>query len=159
MRFPKRSCRAAEPLRFVRVWTGLGVLLVAACAAPGGPLADTEWQLVRFQSMDDSIGATTPDEPSLYTMQLRADGTVAMRLNCNRAAGTWTAEPGEDGASGRFEFGPLAMTRAACPPPSLDAQIAGHAEYVRSFVLRDGYLHLSLMADGGIYTFAPAPGQ
>jgi hypothetical protein len=31
--------------------------------------------------------------------------------------------------------------------------------YVRSYVLRDGRLSLSLMADGGIYTFAPEPGQ
>jgi hypothetical protein len=35
--------------------------------------------------MDDAIRTERPDDPSLYTMQLNSDGTVAMRLNCNRA--------------------------------------------------------------------------
>jgi para-nitrobenzyl esterase len=29
--------------------------------------------------------------------------------------------------------------------------------YVRSYVVRDGYLFLALMADGGIYAFEPVP--
>lgn len=71
------------------------------------------------------------------------------------AIGTWSAEPSGDGSSGRFEFGPLATTRALCPPPSLDEQIAAHAEFVRSYLLKDGRLYLSLMADGGIYAWEP----
>ena len=123
--------------------------------APENPLADTDWRLAGFQSMDDATGSVEPDDPSLYTMRLNTDGTVHMRLNCNRANGTWKAEPAVDGDSGSFEFGPLAMTRALCPPPSLDEQIASQSEWVRSFLLEDGRLHLSLMADGGIYTWEP----
>jgi hypothetical protein len=29
--------------------------------------------------------------------------------------------------------------------------------FVRSFVIKDGNLHLALMADGGIYQFSPLP--
>jgi heat shock protein HslJ len=127
----------------------------AALGESESPLAGTSWQLVEFQSMDDSVGTVSPEGPSLYTMSLNGDGTVDLRLNCNRANGTWSAEPSEDGQSGRFEFGPLSMTRALCPPPSLDEQIATQSEYIRSYLLRDGNLYLSLMADGGIYAWEP----
>jgi heat shock protein HslJ len=127
----------------------------AATPAPESSLAGTAWRLVEFQSMDDSIGTLRPDDPSLYTMRLNGDGTVDMRLNCNRANGTWSSEPGADGSSGRFEFGPLAATRALCPPPSRDERIAADAQWIRGYMLRDGNLYLSLMADGGIYAWEP----
>ena len=127
-------------------------------AAPAvGRLANTDWRLVEIQSMDDAQGTTRPGDPALYTMRLNADGTVQMRLNCNRANGTWSAAPGDNGTSGRFEFGPLAGTRALCPPPSLDERITSQAQYVRSYLLKDGRLYLSLMADGGIYAWEPLP--
>lgn len=122
---------------------------------PGNPLAGTGWRLVEFQSMDDGRGALRPDNPTLYTMRLNSDGTVMMRLNCNRASGTWAAEPSGDGMSGHFTFGPLAATRAVCPPPSMDEHIVGQAEFIRSYLLKDGRLYLSLMADGGIYAWEP----
>jgi heat shock protein HslJ len=121
-----------------------------------GPLAGTRWQLVRFQSMDDAIGEIEPENASAYTMMLNADGSVHMQLNCNRATGRWTVEPASDGKSGTFTFGPLATTKALCPPPSMDERIARDAQWVRGYLLRDGQLHLSLMADGGIYSWEPA---
>jgi len=119
-------------------------------------LAGTDWQLVEFRSMDDSIGVITPDEPSKFTMRLNADGTVNMRLDCNRANGTWSVAGGATGDSGSFTFGPLASTRVLCPPPNLDERIARDAEYVRSYLIQDGRLYLSLMADAGIYAWEPA---
>jgi hypothetical protein len=38
-------------------------------------LTGTHWRLVEFQSMDDAIGAVRPEDPSLYTLRLNADGT------------------------------------------------------------------------------------
>ena len=127
-----------------------------AAASPPGALAGTEWRLVEFQSMDDAEGTERPSDPALYTMSLQGDGSVAMRLNCNRATGTWQAQAGPDGASGQFTFGPLAATRALCPPPSMDERVTSQASYVRSYLLKDGKLHLSLMADGGILVWEPA---
>ena len=120
----------------------------------GGRLGGTAWQLVEFRSSDDAIGVVRPDDPAKYTMTLAVDGRVSMQLNCNRANGTWTSKA-SGAESGAFSFGPLAMTRALCPPPSLDTQIARDAGFVRSYVLRDGRLHLNLMADGGTYTWEP----
>jgi heat shock protein HslJ len=113
---------------------------------------------VEFQSMDDAQGTTRPSEGSLYTMWLHGDGTVAMQLNCNRATGSWSATPGSDGTSGQFAFGPLAATRALCPPPSMDESIVFQSSYVRSYLLKDDRLYLSLMADGGIYVWARETG-
>ncbi|HSF19094.1 MAG TPA: META domain-containing protein [Vicinamibacteria bacterium] len=124
-------------------------------AVSKSPLVDITWRLLEIQSMDDAIGTVRPDDPSAYTMQLNRDGTFNMRLDCNRATGTWTAEPSQDGSSGRFELGPLAMTRALCPPPRLDERVAKDAPFIRSFLLKDGRLYLSLMADGGIYAWEP----
>ena len=103
--------------------------------------------------MDDAIGSTRVADPSQYTMRLNADGSVALRLNCNSAAGTWSAEAATDPSSGRFEFGPLAATMASCPPPGVDEQVTRQAPYVRSYLLKDGRLYLSLMADGGIFVW------
>jgi para-nitrobenzyl esterase len=50
-------------------------------------------------------------------------------------------------------FGPLALTRALCPPAPLTERLEKDWAFVRSYVIRDGRLFLSLMADGGIYEF------
>jgi hypothetical protein len=128
---------------------------VAGEAGAASRLSGTTWRLVEFQSMDDATGAVRPDDPSLYTMQLNADGSVNLRLNCNRANGTWLVEPSADPSNGRFEFGPLATTKALCPQPSLDEMIAMQAPYIRGYLLTGGKLYLSLMADGGIFAWEP----
>jgi heat shock protein HslJ len=140
-------------------WAAIAVLGASMALADGhsskSPLADTQWRLVEFQSMDDAQGTTRPSDPSLYTMRLNANGTVTMRLNCNRATGTWSAAPSSDPSSGQFSFGPLAVTRALCPPPSMDESIAKQSSYIRGYLLKDGRLYLSLMADAGIYAWEP----
>lgn len=117
------------------------------------PLVGTEWRLLEIQYMNDTT--VRPKDPSLFTMQLNVDGTVNMRLDCNRASGNWSAEASADGMSGRFEFGPMAATRALCPPPNLDERFLAQAKFVRGYLLREGRLYLSLMADGGIYAWEP----
>jgi heat shock protein HslJ len=124
-------------------------------AAANNPLSGTAWRLIEIQSMDDAVGTARVDDPSRYTMHLNADGSVALRLNCNSATGNWTAEAGADRSSGKFEFGPLAATMALCPPPSVDEQLTKQAPYFRSYLLKDGRLYLSLMADGGIFAWEP----
>lgn len=129
--------------------------------APGHPpaaggLSGTTWRLVEVRSNDDKTGVQRPDDPSKYTMALEDGGRVSMQLNCNRASGSWSATA-VDVESGTFRFGPLAATRALCPPPSLDERIARDADFVRSYLRRDGRLYLNLMADGGTYVWEPTP--
>jgi hypothetical protein len=124
--------------------------------AATNPLSGTAWRLVEIRSMDDAVGSASVAVPSSYVMRLNADGSVALRLNCNSATGSWSAEAaGSDPSSGRFEFGPLNATTALCPPPSLDEQVRKQAPYFRSYLLDEGRLYLSLMADGGIFVWEP----
>jgi len=132
------------------------LLLALACAAcasvpppdAAGSLEGTSWRLVKFQGGDGTI--LTPDDGSKYSLVFSAGGTVNARIDCNRASGSWKS-------SGRnqLEFGPLAITRAMCPPGSLHDRIVNHWPYFRSYMIRNGHLYLSLMADGGVYEFEP----
>ncbi|HEY6120105.1 MAG TPA: META domain-containing protein [Pyrinomonadaceae bacterium] len=115
---------------------------------PPVDLGGTSWQLVKFQGSNDST--LTPDDRSKYTIALGTDGRVTARIDCNRGRGTWKSS-----GPNQIQFGPLALTRAMCPPGSLHDQIAKHWNLVRSYIIKDGHLFLSLMADGGIYEFEP----
>ena len=133
--------------------------VLAGCQTPAGKppvgnesfsgLGGTSWRLVEIQSMDDSQGTTRPDDPSKYTISFGSDGSAALRLDCNRGMGPWKSEPA-DSSSGSLRIGPFAVTKALCPPPSLGERVEGQLGYVRSYLLRDGRLSMSLMADGGI---------
>lgn len=131
------------------------LVLLAGCAAQSArddvnaELAGTNWQLVRFEGGDDTV--LVPADGARYTLSFAADGRVAVRFDCNHGTGTWNSA-----GPSRLEFGPLMLTRALCPPGSLHDRIVTHWPYVRSYVLRDGRLYLSLFADGGIYEFKPA---
>jgi len=41
----------------------------------------------------------------------------------------------------------------------MDEQIASQIQYIRSYLMKDGRLYLSLMADGGIYVWEPIADQ
>ena len=125
----------------------IGAVLEEQQVATTSDLAGTAWQLDRILFMDDRV--VVPDESSKYTISFAADGRAAIRADCNRGSGSWTA----DGAG--LAFGPLAMTRAMCPPDSLHNTFIAQLDYVRSFVLEDGNLHLATMADGSILQFEP----
>lgn len=117
-------------------------------AAP--ELAGTVWQLVNIAGMDDSNAY--PDDPSKYTLEFAAAGSVSMQLDCNRGTGTWKAE-----SAGQLAFDPIAATRMLCPPGSLSDKYMAQFEWVRSYVLKDGHLFLATMADGSIIEFEPLP--
>ncbi len=113
-------------------------------------LAGTSWRLVEIQSMDDSRYA--PDDASAYTLSLDADGSARVRSDCNRGAGSW-----ESASPGQLRFGPMATTKALCPPGSLDERYVAQFQWVRSYVLKEGHLFLATMADGAIIEFEPMP--
>ena len=107
-------------------------------------LAGTSWQLVAFRGGDGTV--LRPDDASRYTFTFEPEGVFTARIDCNRARGGWKSP-----APGRLEFGPMAATRAACPPGSMHDQIVRQLPHVRSYLIRDGRLYVSLVADGGTY--------
>jgi len=109
-------------------------------------LGGTSWQLVTIRGND--VTTLTSDDREKYTIDFGADGSVSARIDCNRGHGTWkTTGPGQ------IEFGPLALTRALCPPGSLHDQIAQQWIHIRSYVVLDGRLTLMVMPDGGSFEF------
>ena len=137
------------------LWSCCGLLLMLGCVqSMSSPAADdlsgTVWQLVKFQGGDDTV--LTPDDKSKYTLEFSTEGALSARIDCNRGRGTWKSS-----AKGQIELGPMALSRAQCPPGSLHDRMVKQLPYVRSYMLGDGHLFLSLMADGGIYEFEPAP--
>jgi para-nitrobenzyl esterase len=136
---------------------------LAACStshAPSAPAASpasataglqgSSWRLIQI-SMSD--GVTRPAiERSRYTVGFGADGVLNVRFDCNRGRGSW-----KSAGPGNLEFGPLALTRALCPMGSLHDELVRQWPHVRSYVVKDGRLYLSLMADGGTIEFEPAP--
>src|SRR5262245_15282908 len=131
------------------------LILVSACAqrvsqSSSDTIAGTSWQLVSFEGGDGRV--LTPDDRTKYTVSFTVDSNVNVRVDCNRGRGTWKSS-GPD----QLTLGPMALTRAACPPGSLHDRIVKDLPYIRSYVIKNGHLFLALMADGGIYEFEPAP--
>jgi heat shock protein HslJ len=136
---------------------GTILALTAGCGSaspPPHPLDGTRWRLVSMESMSDAQGTTTVDDPAKYTVDFGPDGRAAFRIDCNRGSGTWQATAAAPD-SGSLTFGPIAVTRMACPQPSLENRVATALGYVRSYLIADGRLHLSLLADGGILHWEP----
>ena len=139
-------------------------LLSGACAtvppaaptlpsATGLSLSSTEWKLVYFQSPEDAIGRVTPKAGEDYTLSLTPDGTMAAGLFCNRGTGHWSS-PDASLAMGSISLNLVAVTQALCPPSPLE-RIGADFARIRSFVIRDGRLHLNLMVDAGDYVWEP----
>lgn len=135
-------------------------LALAACTSstPAHPLDGTSWRLLSLESMDDKQGTTTVADPSTFTVEFGTDGQAAFRIDCNRGSATWQASASAK-ESGSLTFGPIATTRMACPQPSLDNRVSTALGYVRGYLLKDGRLHMSLLADGGILHWEPNPSQ
>jgi heat shock protein HslJ len=114
---------------------------------PAG-LSGTSWRLVRFKGGDGTI--LEPDDRDKYTIAFRTDGRLSARISCNRGMGTWKST-----RTPQLEFGPLALTRAYCLPEPIYDHLVKQWENVRSYVIKNGHLYVSLMADGGIYEYEP----
>lgn len=140
-----------------RAWKTLGIAvgLLAGHAVAAPPLEGSAWQLRAIASTDGAPGRTEIAVPAVFTLAFGADGAAFFRIDCNRGRGAWKAAPSSDPSAGVLEFGPLATTRMACPPGSLDQRVMRDLALVRSYRLKDGVLYLSLMDDGGVYEWTP----
>ncbi len=130
--------------------------MALACTGPGtgredgeSPLVGTVWQLERIQMMDDT--ELRPDDPPRYTLALGADGSAAVRADCNRGHGRHQI----DGV--QLRIGPLATTRMMCPPGSLGDRYAQLLAISASWMFVDGELAIATAMDSAILFFSPAP--
>jgi heat shock protein HslJ len=148
-------------MRNARYAGAIGVVVglsIAGCgsAAASDPLAGTTWQLLSIESMTTEQPTTTIGDPAAYTVTFGDDGQAAFQIDCNRGSGTFQSSAAADD-SGSLTFGPIALTRMFCPQPSEDNKVTAALGNVRTYLLSNGQLHLSLLADSGIMHWEPQP--
>jgi len=114
----------------------------------GGSLEGTSWRLVKFVGGDDTVLKPTSD--SQYTISFASGGKLSAKMDCNRGTGSWSS----DGPN-QIKMGNLATTMMICPNAGGIDRIGRDWMHITSYVIKDGHLFLSLMADAGIYELAP----
>jgi heat shock protein HslJ len=122
---------------------------------PAARLDGTSWQLVELRS-PNSASIVRPGDPTKYELTFGADGSLAMLLDCNRGTGRWSAEP-QAIAYGQITITGGAMTRAMCPPGSLDTRIAQEIGNVRTYSIQGDRLTLALASNGGSQIWSHIP--
>lgn len=117
-------------------------------SAPSG-LAATQWTLIEVR---EPAGAPARDVSlNRYTLEFQPENRVAMKLDCNRGAGSWSAQAATP-RSGTLRFGPIASTRALCPDNGQGARIAANLSGNWPYEIYDG--RLTIRTANGTYTFA-----
>jgi len=109
-------------------------------AATGGV-----WRWETTVTPVERIGTAAPER---YTLELQSGGVALVRADCNRGRGSYEI------SEGRIKFGPIATTRMACPPGSLDSRYLKDLERATTFFVEDGRLFLELPMDSGTMRFA-----
>ena len=115
-------------------------------------LAGTSWRLASFQTKDDGSQALRPGTQDGFTLSFGQDGRLAVKLDCNRGSGPWQAVA-TDATGGTLSLGPVATTRAMCPPDAVGARLAQDLPALRTWRLQDNRLHTGLPADAGVYVW------
>lgn len=98
-------------------------------------LVGVTWQLEAIER--DPGEVVTVDDPSRYTARFGEDGRVTVRSDCSVCAGTCHLD------TSALVIGPLACTRAACPPGSLDSACEAALATASGFTVSDGTLVLA----------------
>lgn len=112
-------------------------------------ITDQIWTLKELEGQPlDSTGLLNPPTLLLATSDSRMSGNAG----CNRMAGSYTL------GAGTIEFGPLAMTRMACPAMGLETRFTSALAAVRQYRIETN--QLLLLADGRVVArFEPPPGR
>lgn len=126
-----------------------GQLVKTSSQSAAGPnVAGVVWQWVEVQGMDDDL-LKVPN-PAQYTLELKLDGALAVKADCNTGSGSYTS------SDTQLDIDIQVITMAACAPESLSNKYVKYLNEVVSYVIKDGSLFLALPMDGGILKFEPA---
>lgn len=107
-------------------------------------LKNTIW---RWESLEVPTGKTPIEKPEKYELEFTADGKVNVLADCNRGRGTFKTEAGNMAFSGIF------LTKAACPPGSLDYRFLQNLERARTYKVEGNSLFIEGAGDNGAMKF------
>ena len=115
-------------------------------SAPGSaPITDGVWRLQSFLRAD-STSVPVPD-PDRFTIEVTADGRVAIRADCNRCSGSYSQ------SSGPLKVGSLmACTKAFCSTSPFDTQYT--AALSDATLVRATDTMLEFSSSAGVLRFA-----
>ena len=105
------------------------------------------WQWLHTQRAGEP--AVAPDAPDRYTLAFQPGGRVNVRADCNRGSGSYQVD-GSD-----MKFGPIALTKMACPPDSKDSVFLRALAQTRTYAFDPEGLLLTL-GDGTLMRFRSA---
>ena len=108
-------------------------------------LAGTTWSWRETVMSDEK--RLKPDAPERYTLLFQPGGAVAVRADCNRGSGRYEL------TGGTLTFGPMALTRAMCPPGSMDGEFMKQLGAVSGQLFKGDELVLTLKFDSGSMFF------
>jgi heat shock protein HslJ len=103
------------------------------------------WQYTR--SADDH--RVTPKKVGDYTLLLDQNNAVSLKVDCNRARGTYKLE------GNRLQFDIGIMTRAMCPDPEMDNSFVSDINKIENYSIENGLLILTLKNKEGVMFFEP----
>ncbi len=133
------------------------VLIFVGCATVNASptLAGTSWRLVSIQSSDDAQGTTPVADPSKFTVSFGTTGGPPSRSTATAA----TARGRPRRRRGWFRDTDIRADRHHSD--DVPAAVAGSArldgaDLRAGYLIKDGQLHMSLLADAGILTWEPA---
>lgn len=110
-------------------------------------ISDVVYQWVQTLYNNDS--KVEPNEPKNYTVQFMADGTIAVKADCNQKGGTYSVSVQDR----RISIKITTSTMAACPEGSLEDEFVRGLTASSQYFIRDGDLYIDLKYDTGTMTF------
>jgi heat shock protein HslJ len=115
-------------------------------AAAEGGITGIVWKW--RQSLYNNDQRAAPDDPSRYTIVFQPDGSLNIRVDCNRAGGKYSLQ------KSALTIEVTHSTRAACPPDSLEQTFLKNLNAAAIYFMRDGQLYIDLKYDSGTMKFA-----
>ena len=104
------------------------------------------WRWVRTRQGNDTA-LTRPADAAGYTVQLKPDGSIHVRGDCNVSGGSFTLN------DAGLAIAVTHSTRAACPEGSLEDSFIRDLNRTGRFLLKNGRLYLDLKLDSGTMEF------
>ena len=120
--------------------------MIAPAADAGDALLTAGTWVWQGTQMSNDV-KIVPDAPERYTLEFQPGGRVNVRADCNRGSGSYRL----NGSS--LTFGPIALTRAMCPPGSKDSEFLKGLAAVTGHLDNGGELVLTLAVDSGSMRF------
>jgi len=88
----------------------------SAAVVPSAVITSGTWNLQSLAVTGSPVVTTSEEQ---FTMRLADDGAIALKVDCNRGAGSYTL------SGNTLSVGPLATTKAYCASAPLDDQFLG----------------------------------